>query len=219
MTCTPVVTELSMRTAVVRPAMVTEIHEDTMKSVTPRWGSVDRPRRPWTTTIRAHATMRGSTIRTILAAAVLMPTAALTIVLGQPFAISAIASTVAIVLHAPQRYHRRPQLILSCYAVGIAVSATISLSGAFVDVPPLLAAAVAAVIIVASPAGRLHPPTACIPLQVLASIPPLALVERWLTFTGLSLTCLLTLWLLTARPLSGHLDTDPNRTETPCATA
>jgi hypothetical protein len=171
-------------------------------------GWVGRVRRTRLDPIRPHTKLLGVTVRVILAAAVLTPTAALTIALGEPFAISAIASTVAIVMHAPQRYHRHPQLILSCYGAGIAVSATISLAAAFVGVAPLLAAAIAAVLIVASPAGRLHPPTACIPLQVIASIPPLALVGRWLTFTGLSLACLAVLWLLTAGPLARYSDAD-----------
>jgi hypothetical protein len=190
-----------------------------MKSVKTLKGSIDRTRRSWTTTIRAHTTLRGLTIRTILGALVLIPAAAMTIALGEPFAISAIASTVAIVLHAPRRYHQRPQLILACYAAGITLSAAISLAGAFVGVPPLLVAGVSAVIIVASPLGRLHPPTACIPLQITASIPPLALLGRWLTFTGLSVTCLAALWLLTTRSLARQHDTDPKPIETPCATA
>src|ERR1700754_4256719 len=97
-------------------------------------GLINRTRRSWTTKIRRNATMRGLTVRAILGAAVLMPTAGLTIMLGEPFAISAIASTVAIVMHAPLRYHRRPQLILSCYAAGIAISAAISLAGVLVGV-------------------------------------------------------------------------------------
>jgi hypothetical protein len=155
----------------------------------------------------------GLIVRLILAAVVLIPTALLTIALREPFAISAIASTVAIVMHAPQRYHQRPQLILSCYAIGTSVSAVISVAAVLLGVAPLLAAALSAVLIVASPAGRLHPPTACIPLQVIASIPPLALVGRWLTFAGLSMSCLAVLWLLTARPITRFNDTDPSPVE------
>ena len=189
-----------------------------MKSVQALKGSIDRVRRSWTTTIRAPTMVRGLTVRTVLGALVLIPAAAATIALGELFAISAIASTVAIVLHAPRRYHQRPQIILSCYAAGIALSAAISLAGAFVGVSPLLVAGVSAVIIVASPLGRLHPPTACIPLQITASIPPLALLGRWLTFTGLSVSCLAALWLLTTRSLAIHHDTDPQPVDTPCAT-
>ncbi len=203
----PAVIKSPVRIAVVQPT-ATEVDEDPMKSVASLTGLRGRIRR-----------IHGLTVRVILAAAVLMPIAAFTIMLAEPFAISAIASTVAIVMHAPLRYHRHPQLILSCYAAGIAVSATISLAGVFMSVPPLMAAAVAAAIIVASPAGRLHPPTACIPLQVIAAIPPLALVGRWLTFTGLSLTCLFALWLLTARPLVQRNDADPCPAGSTCSTA
>jgi hypothetical protein len=148
-------------------------------------------------------TVRGAAMRSALAAAVLIPAATLTNMLGQPFAISAIASTAAIVLHAPQRYHQRPQRILACYAAGIVISAPISLVGAAVGLPVLLAAAVAAVIIVAAPTGRVHPPTACIPLAVTPqAIQPLVLLGRWLSFTGLAAACLAILWLLTIEPLS-----------------
>ncbi|HXO52833.1 MAG TPA: hypothetical protein VN888_17810 [Mycobacterium sp.] len=188
-----------------------------MKSIRPPTGTVDRVRRSWATTIRRHETVRGLALRFVLAAAVLMPAAAATIALGEPFAISAIASTVAIVLHAPRRYHQRPHRILACYAAGIVVSATISLAGAFVGAPPLMVAGASAVIIVASPAGRLHPPTACIPLQITAHIAPLALVGRWLTFTGLSASCLAALWVLTTRLLARYDRTELHLAETPCA--
>jgi hypothetical protein len=197
---------------------VTGRHEDAMKSTRPPTGTVDRVRRSWATTIRQHDTVRGLALRFALSAAVLMPAAAATIALREPFAISAIASTVAIVLHAPQRYHQRPQLILACYAAGIVVSATISLAGAFVGAPSLMVAGASAVIIVASPAGRLHPPTACIPLQITAHIAPLALVGRWLTFTGLSASCLAALWVLTSRLLARYDRTELDLAETPCTT-
>jgi hypothetical protein len=147
-------------------------------------------------------TVRGIGMRSALATAVLIPAAALTTMLGQPFAISAIASTAAIVLHAPRRYHERPQRILACYGTGIAISAPISLVGAAVGLPMLLAASVAAVIIVATPPGRVHPPTACIPLAITTqSIAPLALLGRWVSFAGLAVVCLAMLWLLTVEPL------------------
>lgn len=154
-----------------------------------------------TTRVTAQTTLRATAIRIALAAAVLIPAATLTSMLGQPFAISAIASTTAIVLHAPQQYHQRPQRILACYAAGIVISAPISLLGAAVGLPVLLAAAVAAVIIVATPPGRVHPPTACIPLAIIPqAIEPLALLGRWLSFTGLAAACLAMLWLLTVQP-------------------
>jgi hypothetical protein len=145
-------------------------------------------------------------MRCALAAAVLVPTTALTIRLGQPFAISAIASTAAIVLHAPERYRQRPQRIVVCYLVGIAVSVPVSLAGAAVGLPALLMSAIAAVIIVASPVGRVHPPTACIALAVSGPTgQPLALLGRWLSFSALALACLAVLWLLTGHwPVMGR---------------
>ena len=146
---------------------------------------------------------RAPAVRCLLATAVLIPAAILTIRLGEPFAISAIASTTAIVLHAPLRYHRRPQRILACYGAGIAVSAPISVMGAAVGLPTLLAATISAVIIVASLPGRIHPPTACIPLAITApAIQPLALIGRWLDFSVLAMACLAALWLLTIQPLA-----------------
>ena len=74
------------------------------------------------------------------------------------------------------------------------------------------AAAVAAVFIVATPPGRVHPPTACIPLAITPqAIQPLALLGRWLSFTGLAAACLAALWLLTVQPLS-RLVAPPLRT-------
>lgn len=162
-----------------------------------------------TARVTAQTTLRGTAIRIVLAAAVMIPAATLTSMLGQPFAISAIASTTAIVLHAPQQYHQRPQRILAFYAAGIVISAPISLVGAVVGLPVLLAAAVAAVIIVATPPGRVHPPTACIPLAITPqAIEPLVLLGRWLSFTGLAAACLAILWLLTVQP-STHLNPAP----------
>jgi hypothetical protein len=141
---------------------------------------------------------RGFAIRCALAATVLVPTTALTIRLGQPFAISAIASTAAIVLHAPEQYRQRPQRIVLCYLSGIAVSVPVSLAGAALGLQALLMSAVAAVVIVASPLGRVHPPTACIALAVTGpSAQPLALLGRWLSFSALALAGLVVLWLLT----------------------
>jgi hypothetical protein len=174
--------------------------------------------RLWDTAGR-QMTAHGIAIRSLLGAAVLIPAATLTCMLGQPFAISAIASTSAIVLHSPQRYHERPQRILACYAAGIAISAPISLVGAAVGLPVLLAAAVAAVVIVATPPGRVHPPTACIPLAITPqAIQPLALLGRWLSFTGLAAACLAILWLLTVQPLSRTRRITTEHPERPCTT-
>ncbi|MGE0214768.1 hypothetical protein [Mycolicibacterium sp.] len=142
----------------------------------------------------------GFVLRAVLAAPVLLGVAAVTIAVGEPFAVSAIASTTAIVLHAPTRYHQRPQRILWCYLAGLVVSAAATLIGAALDVPPLYSAAVAAILIVASPAGRVHPPTVCIALAVTAPLPAAALLGRWLWFSALALGALALLWVLTARP-------------------
>ena len=174
--------------------------------------------RSWAIAARP-ASLRAVAIRCVLAVAVLIPAAVLTSMLGQPFAISAIASTAAIILHAPRRYHERPQLILACYSGGIAISAAISLVGMAVGLPLLLAAAVAAVIIVATPPGRVHPPTACIPLAITApSIQPLVLIGRWLSFTSLAAACLAILWLITAEPLWRSRQITVERSERPCTT-
>ena len=166
---------------------------------------------------RRQQATRALALRCVLSAAVLLPAAMLTIMLGQPFAISAIASTTAIVLHAPIRYHQRPQRILSCYAAGVAISVPISLAGAAVGSPTLLASTVSAVIIAASLPGKVHPPTVCIPLAITApSIQPAALVGSWLWFIGLALVCLAGLWLLTAQPLAQRHRVGARDRETPC---
>jgi hypothetical protein len=166
---------------------------------------------------RRHQAAQALALRCVVSAAVLLPTAKLTIMLGQPFAISAIASTTAIVLHAPLRYRRRPQRILSCYAAGVAISVPISLAGAAVGLPTLLASAISAVIIAASLPGKIHPPTVCIPLAITApSLQLVALIGRWLCFTGLALVCLAMLWLLTALPLAQNHRIVASDRETPC---
>ena len=160
---------------------------------------------------------RALALRCLLATAVLIPAATLTIRLGQPFAISAIASTTAIVLHAPLRYHQRPQRILACYAAGIVISAPISLMGAAAGLPTLRASTISAAIIAASRPGRIHPPAACIPLAITApAIQPVAMIGRWLGFSGLAIACLAALWLLTAQPLARRRAVATRETETPC---
>jgi hypothetical protein len=173
----------------------------------------------WARVLGPCATLHGMPLRCALAAIVMIPAATLTIRLDQPYAISAIASTTAIVLHAPVRYHQRPQRILWCYAAGIGIALPISLAGAAVHLPPLLACAVAAVVIAASPAGRIHPPTVCIALAITApGIQPLVLLGRWCSFTGLALVCLAALWLLTAPPLARETRQDVQEVESRCAT-
>jgi hypothetical protein len=165
------------------------------------------------------ATLHGMPLRCALAAIVMVPAATLTVRLGQPYAISAIASTTAIVLHAPVRYHQRPQRILWCYAVGIGIALPITLVGAAVHLPTLLACAVAAVVIAASPAGRIHPPSVCIALAITApGVQPLMLLDRWCSFTALALVCLAALWLLTAKPLVREARQGVQEVESSCAT-
>ncbi len=166
---------------------------------------------------RRHQAARALAVRCALSAAVLLPAAMLTIMLGQPFAISAIASTTAIVLHTPIRYHQRPQRILLCYVAGVAISVPISLAGAAVGLPTLLASTISAVIIAASLPGKVHPPTVCIPLAITApSVQLVALIGRWLCFTGLALVCLAALWVLTAAPLAQSHRVVARDGETPC---
>jgi hypothetical protein len=148
---------------------------------------------------------RGSTtLRFALAVMVLMPAAVVTILMHDPFAISAIASTTAIILHAPRRYHQRPQRILACYVAGLCISAPISIAAAWVGAPALLAATLSAAIVVATQPGKVHPPTACIPLAIATPSPDLmALQERWVSFALLAFTCLTVLWALTVERLCG----------------
>ncbi len=136
------------------------------------------------------------TARTAAATLLLIPCALLLRRLGEPFAISAMASTAAIVLHSPDRYRRRPHVITTCYAAGLAVTVPITLAGTITSMSGLLASTIAAVVIVATPMGRIHPPTACIPLAITRSSGPAALLTGWMMFAGVA-ACLLTgLWMI-----------------------
>jgi hypothetical protein len=142
-----------------------------------------------------HCGARALALRWIVAPVVLFGAAGATLTLGDPFAISAIASTAAIVLHNPRRFRERPHRILCCYVAGFAISVPISLGGAWVGIPAMLAAAASAVLIVASRLGSLHPPTACIPLAITTPlVPPAALVGRWASFAAVAFVCLVVLW-------------------------
>jgi hypothetical protein len=141
--------------------------------------------------------MTGAFRRALLAGVLLIPVAAVDLRLGQPFAFSAVASTAAIVLHAPHRFQRRPQTIIGCYVVALAVAVPITLGGAIVAWPALITAAVAAALIVATPAARIHPPVACIPLAIVATTDPVALATRWALFVGTAAYCLTVLWIQT----------------------
>jgi protein-S-isoprenylcysteine O-methyltransferase Ste14 len=93
----------------------------------------------------------------------------------------------------------------------------ISLAGAAVGLPTLLASAISAVFIAASLPGKVHPPTVCIPLAITApSIQLVALIGRWVCFTGLALVCLAVLWLLTAPRLAQGHRVVARDGETPC---
>lgn len=136
--------------------------------------------------------------RTLLALTLLIPIAVVDLKVGQPIAISAIASTAAIVLHAPRRYQRRPRVIPGCYLVALGVAVPLTVAGVWLGWPGLITAAVAAAVIAATPAARAHPPVACIPFAVLATADPAAMVIRWAVFVaaatyGLSVLRLLTL--------------------------
>jgi hypothetical protein len=160
-------------------------------------------------TPRRRPTSAAAATRFVTATVVLAPAAVVTMMLGAPFAISAIASTAAIVVHNPHRYHARPQRILLCYAAGFAISVPISIGAAWMGAPALLAAAASAIIIVASRPGWLHPPTACIPLAVTTPLlAPAALLERWLAFGILAIACLMVLWLATMRPWAEAMSHD-----------
>ncbi len=139
----------------------------------------------------------GVAVRIAAAAAVLVPSAVLLLRLGEPFAMSAMASTAAIVLHSPSRYRRRPEVIATCYVVGLAITVPLTLAATITALPPLLASTVAAVVIVASPLGRIHPPTACIPLAITASASPILLLKQWAVFGGVAAAILVVLWVLT----------------------
>lgn len=139
----------------------------------------------------------GLLLRIGAAALVLLPSAAVLVRLGEPFAMTAMASTSAIVLHSPARYRRRPGVIAGCYVAGLAITVPITLAVALTDTPGLFASTLAAVIIVASPLGRIHPPTACIPLAITASAAPVALLKQWAAFGGVAAGVLVALWILT----------------------
>lgn len=134
--------------------------------------------------------------RATTATLVLITAALLTLHLGEPFAISAMASTTAIILHAPDRYRRKPRVIATCYAAGFAITLPITLAAAVISLPGLLASTIAAVVIVALPVGRVHPPTACIPLAITSSLSPAALLRGWMMFASLAAVFLAGIWII-----------------------
>ena len=136
-------------------------------------------------------------VRMAAATLVLIPSAFLLLRLGEPFAMSAMASTAAIVLHSPNRYRGRPHVIATCYAIGLAVTVPITLAGMITSMSGLLASTIAAIVIVATPVGRIHPPTACIPLAITRSSSAAVLLTGWVTFAGVAAGFLTALWILT----------------------
>lgn len=135
-------------------------------------------------------------VRTAAATLLLIPTALLLLHLREPFAISAMASTAAIVLHAPERFRRRPNVIAMCYVAGLAVTVPTTLTGILMSTSGLLASTIAAVVIVATPVGRIHPPTACIPLAITRSTGPAALLTGWVMFAAVAVGFLAGLWII-----------------------
>jgi hypothetical protein len=145
--------------------------------------------------------------RCLSAAAVMLPAGSLTFSLGQPFAVSAIASTAAIVLHAPERIRNSPVLIARCYAVGTGVSGVLSMAGLLIGAPALMVSCFGAAVIIGTQAARIHPPTACIPLAISSdSRDAVELLGRWLAFTLVAVMCLAALWVITGNrrdPIEG----------------
>ncbi len=135
-------------------------------------------------------------VRMAAATLMLIPSAFLLLRLGEPFAMSAMASTAAIVLHSPNRYRHRPDVIAACYAAGLVVTVPITLAATITSMSGLLASTIAAVVIVATPVGRIHPPTACIPLAITRSSSPAALLLGWVTFAAVAAGFLAGLWMI-----------------------
>ena len=135
-------------------------------------------------------------VRMAAATLVLIPCALLLLRLGEPFGITSMASTTAIVLHSPNRYRRRPHVIATCYAAGLAITVPITLVGTIASISGLLASTIAAVVIVATSVGRIHPPTACIPLAITRSSSPVALLTGWVLFAGVVACFLASLWMI-----------------------
>lgn len=144
--------------------------------------------------------MNGFVGRAAAAFILLVPIAVIDLLCRQPLAISAIASTAAIVLHAPARYHLRPQLIVGCYVVAIVVAAPMAVAGQAWGAPAVLMGSVTAALIAATPAGRAHPPVACVPLAAaVPAVSTVALMSRWALLAGTAAYSLGVLWLLSAQ--------------------
>lgn len=141
----------------------------------------------------------------VLGAATMLfvPLGILTTILGEPFALSAFASTAAIVLNHPCIYRAQPYRVAASYCIALAVAIPSSLAGIALSVPPLCTASIAVALLVAGPAGRFHPPTACVPLAVLTSLPLAVALSRWALFALAMTYHLLALWFLT-RILERH---------------
>nr|GLK33640.1 hypothetical protein GCM10017611_04820 [Rhodococcus wratislaviensis] len=138
----------------------------------------------------------------LLSAAVLFaPLVVLEIAFWQPFVASTFASTSAIALHRPSQFQRDWVRILRCYALAFLSSVPLSLSGVALDLPTVLPAAVAALLILTSRRGRFHPPVACVPFAVttVPSTPSLIndVAVDWLVVVGATGYLLLVLAALT----------------------
>jgi hypothetical protein len=159
------------------------------------------------TTRRLIPRMMMATAPVLTASVLLISTAILVLRLDSPFTISAMASTTTIVLHRPRRFRRHPQTIVSSYLFGLLVSVPISLTGAILELPGLLASSVSAALIAGSVAGRRHPPATCIPLAVTTATGAAQVLTHWSLFTATAACWLALLWLLSIihPPFSSHL--------------
>lgn len=142
------------------------------------------------------------------AVALFAPIVVLESVFWQPFVASTFASTAAIALHDPARYHRDRLRIVRCYALAFAGAVPVALVGASLALPAVVPAAVTAVVLVAARSGRFHPPVACVPFTVMTVHPPAQVAAAWLTVLGATGYLLLALGVLTraGRPVDRRVE-------------
>jgi len=112
--------------------------------------------------------------------------------LGQPFTFSAIASTVAVVGHGNARRAEDLRPIAKCYAAGLFIAVVVSVGGHLCGLHPLLGPSLGSAVVAMTALGRIHPPTACIPLAVIATARTgtAELGLRWLIFGSFAYFCL-----------------------------
>jgi hypothetical protein len=115
---------------------------------------------------------------------------------------STLASTVAVALLAPSRYQRDLALIARSYAVAFPVAVALSLLGLALSLPSVLTATAAAVLVIATRLGRVHPPAASVPFAITLTEPVRQLALDWLllaTRTAYLLLALVPATILLAR--------------------